>query len=300
MSVKQDVIEPIPARAGLGLKPQHFEAILEQQPDIGWFEIHPENYMVDGGAAHHYLSRIRANYPLSMHGVGLSLGSVEGVCDTHLQRLKSLIERYEPGLVSEHLTWNRSEGISLNDLLPTPFNERAIQVFVDNIDKTQNLLQRQILIENPSSYLSVAESDYTEYEFFIEVVKRAGARMLLDVNNIYVSASNLTESEQAFTPDEYLNAIPAEYVGEIHLAGHTLKTFDEFDIRIDDHGSEVCEAVWDLYARTLEKIGPVPTLIERDNNIPALPELMIEVDRAECLLVPAPLDTQASTGRAYA
>ena len=270
------VPQSIPATAGVGLKPQHFDTIIESSPNVGWFEIHAENYM-GGGARHQYLTKIRDNYPLSLHGVGLSLGSANGLCEQHLNALKGLVDRYQPGLVSEHLSWSRYHTRVLNDLLPVPYTEESLAVFVRNIDHCQNVLQRQILIENPSSYFELAEADYDEAEFLVNVAKRSGCKILLDVNNVYVSACN-----HHFDAEQYIASIPPELVSEIHLAGHSLQAIADLGpVRIDDHGSKTCNEVWRLYQLTLNHVGPQPTLIEWDTNVPLWPVLQQEADKAQ-------------------
>lgn len=254
---------PIPARAGVGLKPDHYQTILETQPDIGWFEIHPENYMADGGAIHHYLEQIREIYPLSIHGVGLSLGSEEGLSTKHLASLKELVDRYQPGLVSEHLAWCKYRNQVFNDLLPVPYTSESLEILCRNIEQTQDYLGRQILIENPSSYFQLDYSSYSEWEFLVELAKRSGAGILLDVNNVYVSACN-----HDFNAEIYIKSIPPSLVGEIHLAGHSVQYLQGGKVLIDDHGSEVIDEVWELYDFTLSHLGNRPTLIEWDANIP--------------------------------
>ena len=254
---------PIPIRSGVGLKPEHYEIILESNPDIGWFEIHPENYMGGGGAVHHYMTKIRELYPLSIHGVGLSLGSQEGLSTDHLKSLKSLVDRYQPGLVSEHLAWCRYRNFVLNDLLPVPYTQESLEIICRNIDRTQNYLGRQIIIENPSSYFQLDYTTFSESEFLVKLAKQSGAGILLDVNNVYVSACN-----HGFDAEEYIRNIPAELVGEIHLAGHSVQKMSSGKILIDDHGSKVIDEVWSLYDFTLEHLGNRPTLIEWDSNIP--------------------------------
>lgn len=270
---------PIPAQAGVGLKPQHFETILETNSAIAWFEIHPENYMGAGGPMHYYLSKIRESHPLSLHSVGMSLGSADGVCDKHLQQLKNLIDRYEPALMSDHLSWSRWQDVVLNDLLPMPYTIESLKIMGRNIDQTQNSLQRQILIENPSSYFEILQGDYDECGFLIELVKSTGAGILLDINNIFVSANN-----HRFDAKQYIDRIPSELVGEIHLAGHSAQEISSGPILIDDHGSNVCDQVWALYEYTLDRMGQKPTLIEWDTNIPEWPVLMDEADKANSLL----------------
>jgi len=267
----------IPAMAGVGLKPQHFDLILATKPDVGWFEIHAENYMGNGGARHHYLTKIREHYPLSIHGVGLSLGSSEGVCVKHLDALKQLVDRYQPGLISEHLAWSRYHGTVLNDLLPVPYTEQSLQVFSQNIDQTQTLLQRQILVENPSSYFELTNSEFSECEFLITLAKRSGCKILLDVNNVYVSACN-----HGFDAKQYIAAIDPALVSEIHLAGHSVQSLAGLgQIRIDDHGSPICDEVWQLYQFALAHLGPKPTLIEWDTDVPAWSVLQSEVSKTQ-------------------
>ena len=262
------VASTIPADAGVGLKPQHFDTILDSNPAIGWFEIHAENYMSGGGARHQYLTKIRDKYPISLHGVGLSLGSAEGVCTKHLSAMKQLIDRYQPGLISEHLAWSRWHSSVLNDLFPTPYTHESMDVFCQNIDHTQTVLGQQILVENPSSYFQLQHSDFSEVEFLVTLARRSGCKILLDVNNVYVSACN-----HGFDPQQYIKAIPSELVAEIHLAGHSIEQVvsggvNQGQIRIDDHGSLTCDAVWQLYQFTLAHVGSKPTLIEWDSNIP--------------------------------
>lgn len=267
---------PIPARAGVGLKPEHYQNILTSNPDIGWFEVHPENYMGAGGAGHHYLQQIRDKYPLSMHGVGLSLGSEEGLSTEQLAALKSLVDRYQPALVSEHLAWCRYRNFVFNDLFPVPYTKESLDIMVNNIDQTQNHLKRQILIENPSSYFQLDYTTYSEWEFLVILARQSGAGILLDVNNIYVSACN-----HGFDAQEYIKNIPAELVGEMHLAGHSVQKLGSGKILIDDHGSEVIPEVWELYELTLDHIGNRPTLIEWDANIPEWQILLREAKRAD-------------------
>jgi hypothetical protein len=271
--------DPIPARAGIGLRAPHYRQIIDQRPDIGWLEVHPENYMGAGGPPHRYLTAARERYPLSLHGVGLSLGSADPLDREHLAALRGLIERYAPALVSEHLSWSRIAGVVLNDLLPVPYTEAALALFCDHVDQAQEALGRQILVENPSTYLQYADGDMDEAEFLLAVARRTGCGILLDVNNVYVSACN-----HGFDAGTYLRAIPPALIGEIHLAGHTVKAFPEATVRIDDHGSCVAEAVWALYRGVIERAGPVPTLIEWDSAIPELPVLLGEAQKAEAIL----------------
>ena len=272
-------LDPIPARAGVGLKAEHYRDILDSRPDMGWFEVHPENYMGAGGPPHRYLSAIRRDYPLSLHGVGLSLGSAEPPDPDHLRRLTALVDRYAPGQVSEHVAWSTVDGAFLNDLLPLPYTEEALDRLVEHIEQVQAAIGRTILIENPSTYLEFAESTIPEAEFIVAAARRAGCGILLDVNNVYVSACNL-----GFDAAAYLASIPADLVGEIHLAGHAVEDVDGTELRIDDHSAPVIEAVWDLFEATIRRLGRVPTLIEWDRHIPAWPILAREAAAAEAIL----------------
>ncbi len=267
----------LPARAGLGLKPQHFTEILATRPDLGFFEIHAENYLVAGGPFHHYLSRIRDCYPLSIHGVGLSIGA-EGPLDTvHLNRLAALLDRYPPQSFSEHLAWSTHGGAFFNDLLPLPYDLATLNRVCDHIDQTQEYLQRRILLENPATYVEFAASTLDEATFITEIVHRTGCGLLLDVNNAYVSGVNHHRDPQA-----YIAALPLSAVGEIHLAGFAEdQDATGASLLIDTHGAPVAAAVWELYAFALERLGPTPTLIERDNDIPPLVVLIAEARCAE-------------------
>lgn len=272
----------IPVSAGIGLRGPHMIELQQTAPAVGWLEVHSENYFGDGGSPLHYLSKIREIYPLSLHGVGLSLGSSDPLNREHLARLQQLVQRVEPGLISEHLSWGSIDGVYFNDLLPLPYTEEALQHFSERVLQVQDNLRRNILIENPSSYLSYRHSVIPEAEFLGEICRRTGAGLLLDVNNVYVSAFNL-----GFDPLEYLAAIPGELVVEIHLAGHSEKRYPDGNLLIDDHASPVCQAVWQLYASTLESIGNRPTLIEWDSELPALDELVGEAQTAQtCLDTP--------------
>lgn len=276
---EQEPAAPIPASAGIGLKACHFGEILETGPACGWFEVHPENYLVAGGPLHHYLTRIRSDYPLSFHSVGMSLGSANGVELQHLQRLRDLADRYQPALCSDHLSWSRWDQHYLNDLLPLPYTEEALQIFCDNVDQAQQVLGRSIAIENPSVYLALPAGDMDECDFLLELTRRTGATLLLDVNNLHVSGSN-----QGWSPQAYLQRIPAALVREIHLAGHKVELIEAGTMLIDDHGSRVCDEVWALYQTALRQFGPKPTLIEWDTNVPTLDILLAEAAKAETLL----------------
>ena len=243
--------DPIPAAAGVGLKPQHFVEVLERKPAIGWFEVHPENYMGEGGSPHAYLSEIRAHYPLSCHGVGLSLGGVGPLDADHLSRLQKFVRRYEPGLVSEHLAWSSHDGVFLNDLLPLPLTDEALELMVEHVDQMQEAA----------------------------LARRTGCQLLFDVNNVYVSAQN-----HGFDATVYIDAVPGSLIGEIHLAGHAVEMVDGVELRIDDHGSEVVSDVWRLYERLVARIGSKPSLIEWDTNIPAWSALFAEAQKADLLM----------------
>lgn len=265
--------------AGIGLRAEHYRAVLAERPAVGWFEVHSENYFGLGGAPHYYLEHVRRDYPISFHGVGLSLGSVDPVNHVHVARLKELIGRYEPALVSEHLAWGSVDGVHLNDLLPLPYTEEALGHISARIAAVQDALGCQLLIENPSTYLRYRHSTLPEWEFLREIAARAGCRLLLDVNNVYVSAVN-----HGFDPEQYLRALPTDRIAEIHLAGHTVKQFPEGRFLIDTHNAPVADAVWTLYRTALDRFGPLPTLIEWDTDLPPLATLVAEARRAdECL-----------------
>lgn len=269
----------IPRRAGVGLRAPHFDEVASSRPAVAWFEFHPENFL-GYGAPFLYLERIRADYPMSMHGVGLSLGAADGVDPVHLGRLAELARRIEPGLISEHLSFARVEDACLNDLLPLPYTEEALAAVVRNVDQAQTAFGRNILVENASAYLSYEHSTMPEHEFMAEVCRRSGAGALLDVNNVYVNARN-----HGFDGREFIRAIPRETVGEIHLAGHAVNRVDDgHEIRIDDHGSEVDPDVWELFRLAARRFGATPTLIEWDTRIPALEVLLGEAARAQVIL----------------
>jgi uncharacterized protein len=276
----QHRLASIPARAGIGLKPEHMRTIMQTRPDIGWFEVHAENYMGAGGKPHRFLEWVRERYPLSIHGVGLSIGGAAPLDKPHLKRLRALIERYEPALFSEHLAWSTHEGVYFNDLLPLPYTAETLAHVAAHVDETQCALGRQILIENPSTYIAFDTSGISETEFLSELSRRTGCGLLLDVNNIYVSAAN-----HGFDADAFLGAFPVEHVREIHLAGHfEAETDEDGRLLIDAHDSPVREAVWALYSRALRRTGPMPTLIEWDNEIPEFETLRSEAEKVERLL----------------
>jgi len=269
----------IPALAGIGLRFPHHTAVLETRPEIAWLEVHTENY-TDGGQPLAYLEAIRTHYPISLHGVGLSLGSAEGLNALHLERILQTAERVEPALVSEHLSWSVVDGRYLADLLPLPMTEEALDMVCRHVDQTQAYLRRRILVENPSTYLRWRHSTIPEWEFLAAVTGRTGCGILCDVNNIYVSAAN-----HGWDPSAYLAALPPAAIGEIHLAGHSVRELGNGRVlRIDDHGSRVIPVVWALYAKALARFGAVPTLIEWDTDIPALEVLLGEASRAAMLL----------------
>ena len=263
--------------AGLGFKPQHLSEALSS-PAVGlWFEVHAENYMVDGGARLAMLEELRSRRPLSLHGVGLSLGSADEPDKHHLAALKRLVDRFEPALVSEHLAWSRFEGRSFPDLLPVPRTNETLAVLSVNIARVQDALGRELLIENPTHYLPLAQHRWSETSFLRELARRSGCKLLIDVNNVAVGANNV-----GFDAAQWLSEIPAKLVGEIHLAGHSLDAHGQ--LLIDSHDAPVSEPVWSLYESFIARIGPRPTLIERDGNVPAFADLMVERDRAQAIL----------------
>lgn len=265
--------------AGLGFKPEHFDAALAS-PAVGlWFEVHPENYMAAGGPRPAMLEALRRERPLSLHGVGLSLAADADPDPIHLARLRAMVERYEPALVSEHLAWSAWRGAYHPDLLPFPRTVAALARVARNVEIVQAALRRPILVENPSLYMPLDGHEMTETDFLAELVASTGCGLLVDVNNVHVSANNL-----GFSAAAYLDAIPAEAVGEIHLAGHGPDPTLGERLLIDTHGAPVAEAVWALYERLVARIGPRPTLIERDDDIPAFDVLMGERDRAQAIL----------------
>jgi len=266
--------------AGAGLKHEHAADIFGGIGHIDFFEIHAENYMGAGGPPHHLLRRIRTDYPLSVHGVGLSIGGADPLDRNHLARLKALIARYEPSAFSEHLAWSSHEGVFMNDLLPLPYTIETLARVAEHVHQVQDALGMPMLLENPSTYVTFANSDMTETDFLREIARITGCGLLLDVNNVYVSATN-----QGMSPDRYIDAFPIEHVGEIHLGGFT-EDADDFGARllIDSHGAETADAVWDLYRYTLGRSGPIPTLIERDNDIPEFKVLDAEAARARAIL----------------
>ena len=268
--------------AGLGLKPQHYDEALGCTAPGLWWEVHPENYLADGGPRLAWLEAIRARHPVALHGVSLSLAADAPPDAAHLARLAALARRVEPAIISEHLAWSTWRGQYLPDLLPFPRTQAALQRIADNIARTQDVLQRPIAIENPTHYLHIDGHDWLETDFLAELVRRTGCALLLDVNNVYISAHNLGFDAQA-----YLNAFPLHAVAEIHLAGHHADPVHGDALLIDSHDAAVAPAVWALYERVIARTGPVPTLIERDDQLPALSELLTEREQAHNALTAA-------------
>lgn len=273
----------LPPRSGLGLKPQHYTEILDRKPDLGFFEIHAENYMGEGGPPHRYLEAIAAHYPISLHGVGLSIGADGPLDKAHLTRLRALIDRYNPASFSEHLAWSTHDSAFFNDLLPLPYTPETLARVVAHVDEVQQRLSRRMLLENPSTYVLFAESTIDEIDFLEEIATRTGCRLLLDVNNVMVSAVN-----HGLDPFAYIDRFPVELVDEIHLAGYD-ETVDGAGDRllIDAHASAVLDDVLALYRHTLSRSGPVATLIEWDNDVPDFPTLHAEASRTDLLLAQA-------------
>jgi len=265
--------------AGLGLKARHYEDALAASATGLWFEVHAENYMVDGGPRLAWLEAIRRDRPLSLHGVGLSLAGSAAPDPDHLARLRSLVDRYQPFAVSEHLAWSRYGDTYHPDLLPFPRTRARLQRIADNVARTQDALGRQVLIENPALYLDLRGHEMSETDLLSELVAATGCGLLLDVNNVHVTANNMGTDARA-----YIDALPAAAIGEIHLAGHTPDPQQGQALLIDSHDAPVAESVWALYAHALDRIGPRPTLIERDGNIPPFEDLMAERDRAADLM----------------
>lgn len=270
----------LPPKVGVGFKPEHYHGMTETPGPLGFIEIHAENYMGDGGLPHAILERLRADYPLSIHGVGLSIGGAGPLDQHHLRRLKHLCDRYEPESFSEHLAWSTHEGTYLNDLLPLPYTDETLAGILRHIDEVQSTLKRQMLLENPSTYVRFPESTIPETELLRVIADRTGCGLLLDVNNVFVSSIN-----HALDPRAYLDAFPLNHVGEIHLGGHTEDADDEGALLlIDAHGSPTADPVWTLYAETIAKTGPIATLIEWDNDVPTWPILCQEAERAHAIL----------------
>ena len=273
-----------PLSVGVGFKAEHFDAIIDSRPELGFFEVHAENYMGAGGPPHRRLEAIRALYPLSLHGVGLSIGSPAPLDRAHLARLAKVAERYQPAIVSEHLAWSTHEGAFFNDLLPLPYTRETLAAVCEHVDVVQSALGRPILIENPSTYVAFAETAMGETDFLSELVRRTGCGLLLDVSNVYVSAVN-----HGFDPYSYLASFPFAAVGEIHLAGCADDSDDAgLPLIIDAHDLPVRDAVWALYREAVRRLGPTPTLIEWDNDLPGWPTLLGEARRAERAMAKEP------------
>ena len=277
----------LPPSAGLGFKPEHFHAIMANPGSLGFFEVHAENYMGAGGAPHAMLAALRRDHALSLHGVGLSIGGAQALDLAHLDRLRALIRRYQPESFSEHLAWSSHGAAWLNDLLPLPYTGETLATICAHVDQVQDHLGCRMLLENPATYLGFEASTWSETDFLAEIVRRTGCGLLLDVNNVFVSATN-----HRFDPRAYLAAFPLAAVGEIHLAGHTREELPSGPLLIDTHGAPVADPVWTLYAWVLERTGPLPSLIDWDTDVPPFDRLLSEAARAEALL--------ATAGKAHA
>ena len=264
----------------MGLKLEHAVDVLSDRHGVGFFEIHAENYMGAGGEPHRVLGRVRESFALSLHGVGLSIGGARPICEIHLGRLKHLIERYQPALFSEHLAWSSHGGAFLNDLLPLPYNAETLDRVCDHVDLVQEKLRTRLLLENPATYVVFDNSTISEADFMRAVAARTGCGLLLDIGNVYVSAVN-----HGFEPMAYIDAFPVDRVEEIHLAGFAADRDDDgAPLLIDSHGSEVAEVVWDLFRRTIARTGPIPTMIEWDNDVPPFAVLAAQANRAQAAL----------------
>ena len=266
----------LPARAGVGFKAEHGKDIFGTAPAVGWFEVHPENYMVAGGPRLAMLEELRAHYPVSMHGVGLSLGGGEKLSENHLADLKRLVDRFDPAMVSEHIAWSSHDGLYMADLLPTPMTKTSLDQLVQAIETVQEYIGRRILIENPTSYLPLPQNSIPELDFITEAARRSGCGLLIDVNNVYISAHNLGFDAKAF-----IDAVPGDLVGEIHLAGHEQDANPDDDVLIDTHSRPVADPVWALFDQLITRIGPRPTLIEWDNDVPGWDVLAAEAALAD-------------------
>jgi len=260
------------AGAGIGLRQPHYREVFERRPALAFVEVHSENFFLAGGASMHALERARAAYPVSLHGVGLSLGSADRLADEHLARLKRLVDRVEPALVSEHLCWGAVGGMHFNDLLPLPYTGEALALLTERVDHVQSVLKRQVLLENLSAYVECRDSEMTETVFLAELARRTGCGLLLDLNNLYVNARNF-----GFDATRRLDALDAASIGQIHLAGHAVVD----DCLVDTHGAVVCDPVWSLYAESVRRFGPKPTLIEWDTDLPALDVLLQQAAQAD-------------------
>lgn len=266
------------ASSGIGLREGHYEDVLTQNPAIGFLEAHSENYFKIGSVPFEYLIKFRESYPVSLHGVGLSLGSADGMRDTHLEKLKTLVDIIQPVFVSEHISWSGVGSMTAPDLLPLPLTAEALKTVIASINQVQDKLQRRILVENPSSYLAFKDSEMTEPEFLAQIVRSTDCHLLLDLNNIHVSAHNI-----GFDAMAYLRRLPKEVVKEMHLAGYQINHVEGHEVYIDAHNQAVYEDVWKLYAAALDILGDTPTLIEWDSNLPALATLVAEAHKADAL-----------------
>ena len=269
----------IPIRSGIGLRHAHYAALLATRPELAFLEVHAENHFSRGGPALDVLERVREHYALSLHGVGLSLGSADPLSAAHLDALAALVRRFEPAFVSEHLCWSSVDGAYYNDLLPLPYTRETLAHVAARIERVQDRLGRRLAIENVSSYVAFPGADFTEWDFIAELVERTGCALLLDVNNVFVSAVN-----HGFDPVRYVDALPADAIVEIHLAGFTRQTVDGEPVLVDTHAAPVAAEVWALYDHTIRRIGPRPTLIEWDAALPPLATLLLEARRADCLM----------------
>ncbi len=272
-------IAALPTAPGIGFKRIHYPALREMRPALGFLEIHAENYMGTGGPPHAQLTTLRQDYALSVHGVGLSIGGVGPLDRVHLDRLKTLCDRYTPESFSEHLAWSSHDGAYLNDLLPLPYDEETLATVCTHVDQVQETLGRRMLLENPSTYVTFERSTLAETDFLAEVVRRTGCGLLLDVNNVFVSCTN-----HRTDPRAYLDRFPLGAIGEIHLSGHDAEDLPSGPLLIDAHGSPVADPVWTLYGELIARTGPLTTLIEWDNDVPALPVLLAEAERAGRIL----------------
>lgn len=273
-------IFPTPLRSGAGFKPEHLPGILGDDRKVGFFEVHAENYMGQGGAPHVALERLRRDYPIFLHGVAMSIGGAGPLDAEHLARFKAVVKRYEPQVISEHLAWSSHDTTFYNDLLPVPYNRSVLDRVVDHIDQLQETMGRTMLLENPSSYVAFNGSTMSETDFIREVTRRTGCGLLLDINNVFVSATN-----HRYSPEQYLADFPMEQVREIHLAGHATEADDEnAPLLIDAHDRPVSAAVWQLFDTVIARRGVVPTLIEWDNDVPDWPVLKAEADAADAIL----------------
>jgi hypothetical protein len=266
-------------QAGIGLRAAHHDEVVARRPNVGWFEAHTENYFARGGSHRRVLARVRESYELSLHGVGLSIGSTDPLDTAHLAEIARLVHEHQPMLVSEHLSWGSVNGRFTNDLLPMPYTEEALRHMIARVHQVQDALGRQILIENVSSYLTFKDAQLTEWAFLAALASESGCGLLLDVNNVYVNAMN-----HGFDALTYLDGVPRQHVREIHLAGHSVRRIGARDVLIDTHDAPVCDEVWTLYAAALERFGPVPTLIERDSNLPAIDVLAAEAHKADRMM----------------